>query len=149
MGALDTDALRHGLAAALERHPGLRLELVAVPGAMPGQQVADTCAPRLNTVDLTGESDPEAAFLELLRTEAETPLDTYEAPLLRWTLVRLADDQHRLIHVEHHLIHDGHSFAILLADVFTVYRARVLGEPVVLPPRRRTRTMCATGPTTP
>ncbi|MFF7203658.1 amino acid adenylation domain-containing protein [Streptomyces sp. NPDC008141] len=133
-GALDTDALRHGLAAALERHPGLRLELVAVPGAMPGQQVADTCAPRLNTVDLTGETDPEAAFLELLRTEAETPLDTYEAPLLRWTLVRLADDQHRLIHVEHHLIHDGHSFAILLADVFTVYRARVLGEPVVLPP---------------
>ena len=133
-GALDTDALRHGLAAALERHPGLRLELVAVPGAMPGQQVADTCAPRLHTVDLTGEADPEAAFLELLRTEAETPLDTYEAPLLRWTLVRLADDQHRLIHVEHHLIHDGHSFAILLADVFTVYRARVLGEPVVLPP---------------
>ncbi|MER7664195.1 amino acid adenylation domain-containing protein [Streptomyces sp. NPDC096193] len=133
-GTLDTDALRHGLAAALERHPGLRLELVAVPGAMPGQQVADSCAPRLHTVDLTGEADPEAAFLELLRTEAETPLDTFEAPLLRWTLVRLADDQHRLIHVEHHLIHDGHSFAILLADVFTVYRARVLGEPVVLPP---------------
>nr|APD71729.1 non-ribosomal peptide synthetase 18 [Streptomyces sp.] len=133
-GALDTEALHHGLAAALERHPGLRLELVAVPGAMPAQQVADVCAPRLRTVDLTGETDPEAAFEALLRTEAETPLDTYEAPLLRWTLARLADDQHRLIHVEHHLIHDGHSFAILLADVFTVYRARVLGEPVVLPP---------------
>ncbi|MGW8554325.1 non-ribosomal peptide synthetase [Streptomyces tubercidicus] len=133
-GSLDTDALRDGLAATLDRHAGLRLELVAVAGAMPGQRVAESCAPRLHTVDLSGAADPEAAFQELLRTEAETPLDTYEAPLLRWTLVRLADGRHRLIHVEHHLIHDGHSFAILLRDVFTVYRGRVLGEPVELPP---------------
>ncbi|MEU9983134.1 amino acid adenylation domain-containing protein [Streptomyces sp. NPDC050856] len=133
-GPLDADALRHGLAAALDRHAGLRLELVAVTGAMPGQRVAENCAPRLRTVDLASAADPEAAFQELLRTEAETPLDTYEAPLLRWTLVRLGDDHHRLVHVEHHLIHDGHSFAILLRDVFTVYRGHVLGEPVALPP---------------
>ncbi|MFD4138726.1 amino acid adenylation domain-containing protein [Streptomyces sp. NPDC058572] len=133
-GTLDTDALRHGLTAALGRHAGLRLELVAVEGAMPGQQVAQTCAPRLHTVDFRDEDDPETAFRELLRTEAETPLDTFQAPLLRWTLVRLADDLHRLIHVEHHLIHDGHSFAILLRDVFSVYRGHVLGEPVALPP---------------
>ncbi|MGW7486102.1 non-ribosomal peptide synthetase [Streptomyces sp. NPDC054786] len=132
-GTLDTDALRHGLTAALDRHPGLRLELVAVAGAMPGQRVAEGCVPRLHTVDLSGEADPESAFQDLLRTEAETPLDTFEAPLLRWTLVRLADHRHRLIHVEHHLIHDGHSFAILLRDVFSVYRGHVLGEPVELP----------------
>ncbi|MEU5472523.1 non-ribosomal peptide synthetase [Streptomyces lydicus] len=132
-GTLDTEALRHGLAAALDRHPGLRLELVAVPGAVPGQRVAEGCAPRLHTVDLSGATDPDGAFEELLRTEAETPLDTYEAPLLRWTLVRLGPDRHRLIHVEHHLIHDGHSFAILLRDVFTVYRGHVLGAPVELP----------------
>ncbi|MEU6328269.1 amino acid adenylation domain-containing protein [Streptomyces sp. NPDC047049] len=133
-GTLDTEALRRGLAATLDRHPGLRLELVAVDGAMPGQRVAEACVPRLHTVDLSGEADPEAAFQELLRTEAETPLDTFEAPLLRWTLVRLAKERHRLIHVEHHLIHDGHSFAILLRDVFSVYRGHVLGEPVELPP---------------
>ncbi|MFC9235502.1 amino acid adenylation domain-containing protein [Streptomyces decoyicus] len=133
-GTLDTDALRRGLAATLDRHPGLRLELVAVAGAMPGQRVAEACVPRLHTVDLSGEADPESAFQALLRTEAETPLDTFEAPLLRWTLVRLAEDRHRLIHVEHHLIHDGHSFAILLRDVFSVYRGHVLGEPVELPP---------------
>ncbi|MFI0977348.1 amino acid adenylation domain-containing protein [Streptomyces sp. NPDC021093] len=132
-GTLDTDALRRGLTAALERHPGLRLELVDVPGAMPGQRVADDCPLRLHTADLSAEADPEAAFQTLLRSEAESPLDTFEAPLLRWTLVRMGDDRHRLIHVEHHLIHDGHSFAILLADVFGVYRAEVLGESVALP----------------
>ncbi|MFJ8386509.1 amino acid adenylation domain-containing protein [Streptomyces sp. NPDC094438] len=131
-GTLDVEALHGGLAATLARHAGLRLELVPVAGAMPGQRVADLCLPRLRTVDITWEADPEAAFEELLRVEAETPLDTFEAPLLRWTLVKLADDQHRLIHVEHHLIHDGHSFAILLKDVFSVYRAQVLGEKLEL-----------------
>ncbi|WP_374772815.1 amino acid adenylation domain-containing protein [Streptomyces sp. NBC_01310] len=131
-GTLDVDALRSGLTATLARHTGLRLELVPVAGAMPGQRVADVCLPRLRTVDISQEADPEAAFEKLLRTEAETPLDTFEAPLLRWTLVRLAEDQHRLIHVEHHLIHDGHSFAILLGDVFSVYRSHVLGEEIEL-----------------
>ncbi|MET9465695.1 amino acid adenylation domain-containing protein [Streptomyces sp. NPDC006544] len=133
-GTLDTEALRRGLDATLARHPGLRLELVTSTGSVPAQRVAPRCAPRLRTVDLGTEEDPEAAFARLLRTEAETPLDTFEAPLIRWTLVRLAERHHRLIHVEHHLIHDGHSFAILLDDVFRVYRAHVLGEPLELPP---------------
>lgn len=127
-GTLDTDALRHGLRAALDRHPGLRLELVPAEGALPAQRVADGCEPRLRTVDLSGEADPEAAFEALLRAEAEAPLDTFQAPLLRWTLVRLSGQQHRLVHVEHHLIHDGHSFAILLGDIFGAYRAHVRGE---------------------
>ncbi|MFD9102492.1 amino acid adenylation domain-containing protein [Streptomyces virginiae] len=132
-GTLDAEALRHGLAATLARHAGLRLELVASTGSVPQQRVAEHCAPRLHTVDLSTTADPEAAFADLLRTEAETPLDTFEAPLIRWTLVRLAERHHRLVHVEHHLIHDGHSFAILLDDVFRVYRAHVLGETPELP----------------
>ncbi|GGR27980.1 non-ribosomal peptide synthetase [Streptomyces netropsis] len=133
LGTLDESALRDGLAAALDRHPGLRLELVENPGALPGQRVREGCTPRVRTVDLGQEADPEAAFEALLRTEAETPLDVFEAPLLRWCLVRLGAGHHRIVHVEHHLVHDGHSFAILLRDVFTVYRARVLGEAVELP----------------
>ncbi|MEU8972746.1 amino acid adenylation domain-containing protein [Streptomyces monashensis] len=133
-GTLDTEALHRGLTAALARHDGLRLELVAATGSVPGQRVTPRCLPRLRTVDLGEEADPEAEFARLLRTEAETPLDTFEAPLIRWTLVRLAARHHRLIHVEHHLIHDGHSFAILLGDVFRGYRAQVLGEPLEFPP---------------
>ncbi|MDH6126476.1 amino acid adenylation domain-containing protein [Kitasatospora sp. GP82] len=135
-GTLDPAALRAGLAAVLGHHPGLRLELVARSGALPGQRVAEQAEPRLRTSDLSGEADPEAAFQQLLAAEAEEPLDTEQAPLLRWHLVRLGEQHHRLIHVEHHLIHDGHSFAILLRDLFTVYRAHVLGEQAELPPTR-------------
>ncbi|MER5780738.1 amino acid adenylation domain-containing protein [Streptomyces mobaraensis] len=147
-GDLDEDALRAGLAAVLDRHPGLRLELVETSGGLPGQRIRESCPPRLRTVDLSGEDDPEAAFARLLRTEAETPLDVHEAPLLRWTLARLGDGHHRLVHVEHHLVHDGHSFAILLRDLFTVYRAHLTGEPVVLPeaPSYAEHIAAATGP---
>ncbi|MFD7663619.1 amino acid adenylation domain-containing protein [Streptomyces sp. NPDC059788] len=131
-GRLDEAALRDALAAALDRHPGLRLELVEQPGEVPQQRVRERCRPRVRTLDLTQEADPEAAFQELLRAEAETPLDTSEAPLLRWCVARLGERHHRVVHVEHHLIHDGHSFAILLRDVFTAYRGQVLGEPVEL-----------------
>ncbi|MER7673453.1 amino acid adenylation domain-containing protein [Kitasatospora sp. NPDC096128] len=127
-GTLDRDALHAGLTAVLAQHPGLRLELVARPEGLPGQRVAEDCRPELRHSDFAAEADPEAVFRTLLAAEAEEPLDTERAPLLRWHLVRLADDHHRLIHVEHHLVHDGHSFAIFLRDLFTVYRAHVLGE---------------------
>ncbi|GHF67723.1 hypothetical protein GCM10018790_52120 [Kitasatospora xanthocidica] len=127
-GALDRDALHAGLAAVLDHHPGLRLELVPSAEGLPGQRVAEGCQPELRHSDFAAEADPEAVFRQLLAAEAEEPLDTERAPLLRWHLVKLAEDHHRLVHVEHHLVHDGHSFAILLRDLFTVYRARVLGE---------------------
>ncbi|MGW4894818.1 non-ribosomal peptide synthetase [Kitasatospora sp. NPDC004240] len=135
-GTLDADALRAGLTAVLAHHAGLRLELVPRAEGLPAQRVADRAELRLRTSDLSAEADPEAAFRTLLAAEAEEPLDTEQAPLLRWHLVRIADGHHRLVHVEHHLIHDGHSFAILLRDLFTVYRAHVRGERAELPPAR-------------
>ncbi|MFE4972430.1 amino acid adenylation domain-containing protein [Kitasatospora sp. NPDC056651] len=132
-GTLDREALHTGLTAVLAHHPGLRLELVPRPEGLPGQRVVGDCEPELRHSDFGAEQDPEAAFRSLLAAEAEEPLDTGRAPVLRWHLVRLAEDHHRLIHVEHHLVHDGHSFAILLRDLFTVYRATVLGEPYRLP----------------
>ncbi|MFD7907005.1 amino acid adenylation domain-containing protein [Kitasatospora sp. NPDC059747] len=147
-GTVDRDALRAGLTAVVAHHPGLRLELVARQEGVPGQRVAEDCEPRLRTSDFSAEADPEAAFRTLLAAEAAEPLDTSRAPLLRWHLVRVADDHHRLIHVEHHLIHDGHSFAILLRDLFTVYRAHVLDEPYELAqaPSYEQHARTATGP---
>ncbi|MFD9721683.1 amino acid adenylation domain-containing protein [Streptomyces sp. NPDC059076] len=132
-GQLDSVALRRAFAAVLLRHPGLRLELVREPGSTPRQRVRDECAPRLRVEDLSHEPDTEAAFQALVRAEAQLPIDPFDAPLLRWCLVRMGAEQHRIIHVEHHLIHDGHSFAILLHDVFSVYASLLGNKPVVLP----------------
>ncbi|HEX6359951.1 amino acid adenylation domain-containing protein [Actinophytocola sp.] len=135
-GTLDAAALRAAFATAMAHHPGLRLELVRTAGRIARQRIRDDAELRWRVTDLTGAADPEAAFAALLTAEAEEPLDTGLAPLLRWHLVTLAERHHRLVQVEHHLIHDGHSFAILLRDVFTAYRAHIVGEPPALAPTR-------------
>ena len=48
-------------------------------------------------------------------------------PLVRWRLFRLAPERHVLVHVEHHLLHDGWSFVVLLGDLFALYRANAGG----------------------
>ncbi|MFG2395346.1 condensation domain-containing protein [Streptomyces lavendulae] len=124
-GYLSTDALGRALTDTCARHRGLRLELVpSEAGVLPGQRVDDHAVPRVRRVDLSRKSDPGAAFTELLAAEAATPIDPYEAPLMRWTLVRLDRLHHRVIHVGHHLVHDGRSFDIMLREVFECYHIR-------------------------
>lgn len=134
-GTLDVAALRAALSAVLARHEGLRLELV--PDAFPPQQRVNlSCPPRFREIDLTGAPGPDAAFERLWRAHHDERFDTAEAPMVRWTLVRLGRDHHRLLHTEHHLVHDGWSFALVLRDLFTLYRERAHGVPAELPPPR-------------
>ncbi len=46
-------------------------------------------------------------------------LDTQR--LVRWRLIRTAEDDHSLVHVEHHIVHDGWSFNVFLNELVTGY----------------------------
>jgi amino acid adenylation domain-containing protein len=120
-------AFQAALAAVIAHHSGLRLELVDASGALARQRIREEVEPRFRVSDLSLEPDQDLAFQELLAGEAKEPIDVTEAPLLRWHLVKLDERHHRLIHVEHHLTHDGRSFTILLRDLFTAYRAHLDG----------------------
>lgn len=129
-GPLDEAALGVALAAVLGRHAMFRTALVA--GAdPPRQRTAVTVPVPLVAVDLPELSGPR--WDALLREHAERPFDLTTAPLVRWTLVRTGPDRHRLLHSEHHLVHDGRSWTIMLRDLFTAYRAALSGEPADLP----------------
>lgn len=134
-GRLDEHALRRSLDTVLHRHDGLRLEL-ATDEVPPQQRINPDCAARYRTRDLSTEAEPEQAFERLLLDHHETPFQLTEAPLARWCLVRLGELHHRLVHTEHHLIHDGWSFGLILRDLFTLYRSLVHGVPAELPPPR-------------
>ncbi|CRK62217.1 Non-ribosomal peptide synthetase [Alloactinosynnema sp. L-07] len=112
-GPLDLDALRGSLARCVRRHESLRT-------VYPGDVAQLTAvAPTLRELDLTGQG--ESALEALRDKELRTPFDLVNGPPLRVTLARLADDEHELIVVAHHIAVDGYSLTLLQRDLLDGY----------------------------
>jgi amino acid adenylation domain-containing protein len=70
----------------------------------------------------------------LTREEAARPFDLARGPLFRAALLRLAIDDHLLLFTMHHIVCDGWSLGIFLADLHIAYEARSAGRaPVFVP----------------
>jgi len=130
-GALDESALAGALGDLIERHEILRTALVERDGE-PVQLVHERVPLPLETVDLSGAS--EAEWERLLRSRVRTRIELDKAPLVRWTLARRGAGRHSLIGIEHHAIHDGWSFVVVLSELSELYSARVEGRAPNLPP---------------
>ena len=99
-------------------------------------QVIHEAAPvKLPVVDLQTlpEREREAAAQQLVSEAIRPAFDLAQLPLVRWTLLRLSEKQHRLLHVEHHLVHDGWSFNVFLRELLELYKAFSMGKPSPLP----------------
>jgi amino acid adenylation domain-containing protein len=121
-GTLDTGALQGALRDLLARHEILRTSFEEHDGEV-RQVIHPDLAPRLETLDLRGAA--RDAWPRLVRERIRARIDPGDAPLIRWTLARLAEDSWALLHVEHHLIHDGWSFNVLAGELAELYSARV------------------------
>ncbi|GAB2962967.1 amino acid adenylation domain-containing protein [Saccharothrix stipae] len=118
-GELRPDALRAAVGDVVARHESLRTVFPVVDGS-PVQRILDTAAPRWSEHAC---ADPD----ELVRVLAAEPFDLAAEPPLRAHLLRLADDDHVLLLVLHHIAGDGWSTAPLLRDLAAAYRARSAG----------------------
>jgi hypothetical protein len=79
---------------------------------------------RLAHVDLSGPSTESAAqrVQRIGDTEQARSFDLSIGPLLRATLLRLAENDHVLLLCMHHIIEDGWSGRVLLHDITQLYR---------------------------
>jgi amino acid adenylation domain-containing protein len=125
-GPLDPDALQRGLDAVTARHEALRTTFHAVDG-VPRQRVL---AGQRAAIDVR----PGPADAAALAREAWRPFDLAVGPLLRAVLWRLADDDHVLLLVIHHIVGDGWSERVLLRDLSACYLAAREGRPPQLAP---------------
>jgi amino acid adenylation domain-containing protein len=120
-GPLDADRLERALGAVERRHESLRT-VFAAPGDEPVQIILP---PRftLRNVDLTGlpAEEREARAWALAAEEAVRPFDLDRGPLWRAALLRLGEDDHRLLLTIHHVVSDGWSLGILLREVAALY----------------------------
>ncbi|HEX8148747.1 MAG TPA: amino acid adenylation domain-containing protein [Pyrinomonadaceae bacterium] len=129
-GALDARALGAALGEVVRRHEALRTTF-GTHGDLPVQLVRPNLEVGLPTLDLSAlpEREREAESLRLAREEANRPFDLTKGPLLRATLVRLADEEHLLLLTTHHIISDGWSIGILVREIAELYEAFLTGAP--------------------
>jgi aspartate racemase len=84
--------------------------------------------PTIDLRSLAGE-DQSNAVQKHIDEELNRPFDLTSVPLIRWTLLRLEDTRYEMIHVEHHLVHDGWSFNLFLGELIELYRAYSKDQP--------------------
>jgi amino acid adenylation domain-containing protein len=133
-GPLDHQVLSAALGTIVARHEVLRSVFTTVDGTpvqVPQRQVNVT----VPLIDLSGlpEDQQQSQTSQALATATGQPFDLSSPPLARWVLIRHAADDHTLVHVEQHLVHDGWSFAVFLRELAASYPALAQGKPVPLP----------------
>ena len=134
-GPLDSRALQRAMDAMVARHAVLRTSIVAFDG-VPEQVVADTGAVPIERIELpAGLDDGERTTqAESIAAElARQPFDLATGPLIRATLIAAGPGQHLFVLAMHHVISDGVTMEILLAELAAVYRAETTGVPASLP----------------
>ncbi|HEY3606937.1 MAG TPA: amino acid adenylation domain-containing protein [Pseudonocardiaceae bacterium] len=133
-GPLDHAALRATLTEIVRRHEVFRTAFEAVDG-QPVQRPLPPMSVDLPLVDLTGfpAMEQEGRAEQLVADTVRDPFDLGAPPLARWVLIRHDTDDHTLVHVEHHLVHDGWSYALFLRELRELYPAIAAGLPSPLP----------------
>ncbi|MEC4020707.1 non-ribosomal peptide synthetase, partial [Streptomyces sp. H27-D2] len=123
-GTLDRPALAAALADVVERHESLR---TVFPEA-DGRAVQIVLDPDRARPGLPVHRATEAELEYVLAERAARPFDLANELPLRAELFELADDEHVLLVVLHHIAGDGWSVLPLAADLCEAYTARLRGE---------------------
>ncbi|HLO03218.1 MAG TPA: condensation domain-containing protein, partial [Symbiobacteriaceae bacterium] len=134
-GALDTDAFRRTWGRIVERHPILRTAFVWEGVEEPLQVVyaeVDLPMAEHDLRWLSGEAQ-EQQLNELLAADRAQSFDLTEPPLMRFALIRLAEQEYRFVWSIHHILVDGWSLPLLMTEFQAFYEAFRRGEDLYLP----------------
>jgi len=133
-GPFNLAALEQSLNEIVQRHESLRTTFKKVEGR-PTQVITPALTIKLPVVDLrnlpAGERDIEVR--RLVTAEAQRPFDLSKGPLIRGTVLRLADEEHVGLLTMHHIVSDGWSTGILVRELVALYVGFCAGRSSPLP----------------
>ncbi len=136
-GMLRAGALEQSLGEIVRRHEILRTSFRSVDGR-PVQLVSATPTTALPTIDLrelAGVVQTDVVR-RLAAAHDQRPFDLTRGPLLRVTLLRLADELHVLLLTLHHIVSDKWSMGIFAGELAALYGAFSKGLASPLPELR-------------
>ncbi|MDJ0427191.1 amino acid adenylation domain-containing protein [Rhodococcus fascians] len=123
-GSLDTEALVAAVGDVVSRHESLRTVYPEVDGV--GHQVLVPAA------DVLPDLEPTVVPAEEIASQITATViggfDVTQRVPLRAKLFRVADNEHVLVLVVHHIAADGFSLVPLTRDVVVAYTARAVGQ---------------------
>ncbi|NBE96643.1 MULTISPECIES: non-ribosomal peptide synthetase [unclassified Nonomuraea] len=123
VGAFDLDRLDRVITEISRRHEILRTAYPEI-GVGPRQRVHPPQPVQARRLDISDTREGQRELLdETVAQEMRRPFDIENLPLIRWTVVRLSAQEHELIVVANHLLHDGWSFSLLMREFRTLYNA--------------------------
>jgi amino acid adenylation domain-containing protein/FkbH-like protein len=133
-GRINVAALQQGLQAVVERHETLRTTFKTID-EQPTQIISPRlrAAIRLIDADGLGGSVAQKLSMVLASAEARRAFDLEAGPLWQMALVRLSGEDSLLVFTIHHLVSDGWSHGVLLAELTVLYEAFGGGLPAALP----------------
>ena len=132
-GSLDVAVLERCLAETVRRHEALRITYAFVDGRFVSR-VHSELKPPLPIIVLEGTRDErEAEALRLAREDAARPFSLEQGPVLRASLVRIAEDTHLLLVTVHHVVSDTLSMVAIARELAVNYEAFLQGRPSPLP----------------
>jgi amino acid adenylation domain-containing protein len=133
-GDLDTGILQRCLREVVNRHEVYRSTFHFEEGR-PVQRVHKEGRPVAGYTSLEHLGREEAyRYIEEWRLKrVPVPYHPDRLPLIEWHTYRISPGEHYLLHREHHLLHDGWSFFIMMRDLLSLYGAAVRDTPATLP----------------
>jgi amino acid adenylation domain-containing protein/non-ribosomal peptide synthase protein (TIGR01720 family) len=132
-GGLDEQRLRDAVQTVMTRHPNLAARFCTQFDDLVQIIPAHPVAP-WRYVDLSDDGDLEEQIQRVCVAERAAVGDLADRPAFRAALIRTAADQHRFVLTNHHILFDGWSLPILLAEMFAAYYGQRL--PAAAPYRR-------------
>ena len=139
-GRLDVNALKQALQTLIQRHEILRTTIRDGDRdgngvSSPQQVIHAEGAVTLQQIDLSPLGDRTWSEMEqLAAVEAHRPFDLRQGPLLRVTLLTLAEQDYVLLVTLHHIISDVWSAGVLVREMALLYQAFTQGKPSPLSP---------------
>ncbi|WLH87703.1 amino acid adenylation domain-containing protein [Pseudomonas sp. FP2338] len=126
-GRLDQRALQCSFDSLVARHESLRTRI-----DQQDERAVQVVLPAEPLSIMRGDAT-EQTLQQQVEAEIAKPFNLQHGPLLRVTLLRLAEDEHVLVLVQHHIVSDGWSMQVMVDELVQLYSAYSQGEVAQLP----------------